>query len=204
MGWWTYRRYRLWVINTDKEAFLYKWDNWKLLLPSIDNLLSLTKEKAFLKTSQSFELENKWLGFGRMAWSVENNKKWTTKFRTPENESRLKFFGTEVWAPDWNEVVRSGVPPDIYFKLYNMNFKSIREGLIIAIPRRVANRHKKTIELELTRLTNLIPNSTLTVTTRFWQPWFKFNNHVEDMNPQELEMIINEIRIPAANKTHMP
>jgi hypothetical protein len=192
MRWWSYRRYRLWVINTDKVAFLYKWDNWKLLMPSLDKLLALTKEKAFIKTSQSFEFENKWLGFGRMIWSEENNKKWTTKFRTPENESRLKFFDTEVWSPDWHEVERSGVPPDIYFRLYNIDFHSIREGLIIAIPSRMAKRHNETIEFEVRRLTNLIPNSTLTTTTRLWQPWFKFDNHIEFMNPQELEMIIEE------------
>jgi hypothetical protein len=80
-------------------------------MPSLDKLLALTKEKAFIKTSHSFEFENKWLGFGRMIWSEENNKKWTTKFRTPENESRLKFFDTEVWSPDWHEVERSACLP---------------------------------------------------------------------------------------------
>ena len=133
MRWWTYKRYRLWVINTDKEAFLYKWDNWKLLMPSIDKLLKLTKEKAFIRTNQSFEFENKWLGFGRMTWDEENNVKWTTKYRTADNESRLQFFGTEIWAPDWNEFVKSGVPPDIFVKLYNIpNSQTTRQGLIIA------------------------------------------------------------------------
>jgi hypothetical protein len=193
MRWWTYRRYRLWVINTDKEAFLYKWHNWKLLMSSIDKLLRLTKEKAFIRTNQSFEFENKWLGFGRMTWDEENNKKWTTKFRTAENESRLQFVDTEIWAPDWNEVERSSVPPDIYIKLYNMTFNSIREGLIIAIPRRLAIRHNEIIKSELTRLTNLIPNSTLTMTTRLWQPWFRFDNHIEDMNPHELEWIVKGV-----------
>jgi hypothetical protein len=154
-------------------------------MPSIDKLLTLTKENAFIKTSQSFEFENKWLGFGRMTWNEENNKKWTTKFRTPETESRLQFYDTEIWAPDWNEVERSNVPPDIYIKLYNMTFNSVKEGLIIAIPRRLAIKHNDIIESELKRLTNLIPNSTLTMTTRLWQPWFRFDNHIEDMNPQE-------------------
>ncbi|MBT1705832.1 hypothetical protein [Chryseosolibacter indicus] len=192
MRWWTYRRYRLWVINTDKETFLYKWDNWKLLMPSIEKLLTLTKEKAFIKTSQSFKFENKWLAFGRMPWSEESNIKWTTKYRTSENESRLQFYDTEIWAPDWNEVDRSNVPPDIYIKLYNLGFKSIQEGLIIAIPRRIAVRQKELIESELTQLTKLIPNSTQAMITRLWYPWWRFNNQIQDMNPQELEMIINE------------
>jgi hypothetical protein len=194
MRWWTYKRYRLWVINTDKDAFLYKWDNWKLLMPSIDKLLRLTKEKAFIRTNQSFEFENKWLGFGRMTWDEENNIKWTTKYRTTENESRLQFFGTEIWAPDWNEFIKSGVPPDIFVKLYNIpNSQTTRQGLIIAIPRRLSLRQKEMIETELTRLTKLIPNSTLTMTTRLWHPWFKFVNNIEDMNPHELEKIVKRV-----------
>ena len=193
MRWWTYRRYRLWVINTDKDAFLYKWDNWKQLMPSIDKLLGLTREKAFIRTNQSFEFENKWLGFGRMIWDEENNLKWTTKYRTADNESRLRFYGTEIWAPDWNEFAKSGVPPDIFVKLYNIpNSQIARQGLIIAIPRRLSLREAEIIETELSRLTTMIPNSTLTMTTRLWHPWIKFDNNIEDMNPHELEKVIKQ------------
>ena len=190
MRWWTYKRYRVWVINTDKDAFLYKWDNWKLLMPSIDKILGLTKEKAFIRTKQSFEFENKWLGFGRMTWDEENNLKWTTKYRTTDNESRLQFFDTEIWAPDWNEFTKSGVPPDIFVKLYNLANSQTRQGLIIAIPRRLSLQQSEMIEIELSRLTKLIPNSRLTMTTRLWYPWFKFDNNIEDMNPHELEKIV--------------
>lgn len=191
MSWWTYRRYRLWVINTNKETFLYKWDNWKLLMPSIEKLLTLTKEKAFIKTSQSFKFENKWLGFGRMPWSEESNIKWTTKYRTLENESRLQFYDTEIWAPDWNVMDGRNLPPDIYIRLYNIGFKSVMEGLIIAIPRRIAVKQKELVDSELEQLTKLIPNSSLTMITRLWYPWMKFDNEIRDMNPQELEIIIN-------------
>lgn len=194
MRWWTYRRYRLWVINTNKEAFLYKWENWKLLMPSIDKLLSLTKDKAFIRTRQIFESENKWLGFGRMTWNEENNIKWTTKYRTSDNESQLKFLGTEISAPDWNEFIKSGVPPDIFVKLYNIpNSQTTRQGLIIAIARRLSLHQKDMIETELMRMLKLIPDSTLTMTTRLWYPWFRFDNNIEDMNPHELERIIKGV-----------
>lgn len=161
-------------------------------MPSIDRLVALTKEKAFIKTLQSFEFENRWLGFGRMIWSEESNRKWTTKYRTPEDESRLQFFATEIWAPDWTEFSRSHVPPDIYIKLYNIGFKSIKEGIVIAIPRQIAIKQKDIIESELARLTSLIPNATLSMTTRIWYPWWRFSNEIRDMNPQELDMIVNE------------
>jgi hypothetical protein len=199
---WSYRRYTLWVINTNNEVDLYKWDNWKSLIPSIDSLFKLTREKAFIRSFQSFEFENKWLGFGRMTWDENNNKKWTTKYRTPENASRLQFFGTEIWAPDWNQFYASGMPPDIFVKLYsNPNSQTAREGLIIAIPRRLSLKHKDVIETELQRLTTLIPGSRLTTTTRYWKPWLRFVNNIEDMSPQELEKIIMEGEKRATHKT---
>jgi len=189
---WSYRRYKVWVINTNKEAFLYKWDNWKLLMPSIDKLLALTKEKAFIRTNQSFEFESRWLGFGRMTWDEDNNIKWTTRYRTADNESRLQFYDTEIWAPDWNAFTKTSMPPDIYVKLYNMpNSQTTKEGLIIAIPRRTSLNNRQVIETELSRLKKLIPDSTLTMITRFWFPWFKFVNNIEDMNPHELEKIVS-------------
>jgi hypothetical protein len=193
MSWWSYRRYRLWVINTDREALLYKWDNWSLLMPSVNKLLKLTRETAFIRTFQAFEFQNKWLGFGRMIWNEGNNEKWATKYRTAEHESKLQFHGTEIWAPDWNQFYERGVPPDIYIKLYN-NPKSLilKEGIVIAIPRRLALQQKEIIEAELFRLTDLIPNATLTMTTRCWYPWLRFVNNIEDMNPQELEKIVKK------------
>lgn len=193
MRWWPYKHYSLWVINTDKEAFLYKWDNWRQLIPSIDKLLLLTNERAFIRTKQSFEFENKWLGFGRMAWNEENNMKWTKKYRTSENESRLNFYDTEIWAPDWNNFIKTGMPPEIFVKLYNIpNSQTTKEGLIIAMPRRLSLNKRPIIETELSRLTNRIPNSTLITTTRLWQPWFKFSNSIDNINPFELEKIIKE------------
>ena len=162
-------------------------------MPSIDKLLTLTTEKAFIRTSQSFEFENKWLGFGRMTWDENNNVKWTTKYRTIDNESKLHFYQTEIWAPDWNEFNKSGVPPDVYVKLYNNpNSQTTREGLIIAIPKRMSLKRGVLIENEIQRLTELIPNSTLTMTTRLWYPWFRFVNNIDDMNPHELEKVINK------------
>jgi hypothetical protein len=126
-----------------------------------------------------------------MTWDEENNQKWTTKYRTTENESRLQFFGTEIWAPDWNKFNDSGMPPDIFIKLYNNpTSQKAKEGLIIAIPRQLSLKHKDIIESELQRLIKLIHGSKLTMTTRRWQPWFRFVNNIDDMNPQELEKII--------------
>jgi hypothetical protein len=101
-----YRKYHIWVINTQKTCELYLWDNWRLFLPALNNLISLTSQPGFIRTFQSREYENKWLGFGRMKWNEANNIKWTTKYRNVDDITLQKifFFNTQVWAPDWNAV----------------------------------------------------------------------------------------------------
>ncbi|MCP1994374.1 hypothetical protein [Flavobacterium sp. HSC-61S13] len=35
-----------------------------------------------------------------MKWNLENNKKWTQKYKTEEfTNLNLEFFGTEIWSP---------------------------------------------------------------------------------------------------------
>ena len=89
---WRYRKYKLWVINTETEANLYLWDKWKVLLPSLDALIKLTTEPAFIRSFQSYEFENRWLGFGRMKWNEENNIKWTTKYRNAKTGGKIPEF----------------------------------------------------------------------------------------------------------------
>jgi hypothetical protein len=70
-----FNRYQLWVVNTTSEAQLYLWANWKHLFPLVDRLVSMSPAKGFIRTRQTMEDRNKWLGFGRMSWSIEDNEK---------------------------------------------------------------------------------------------------------------------------------
>lgn len=189
---WSYRRYRLWVINTSNDAKLFLFHNWKLFIPSIDNLLQLTSEAAFIRSFQSYEFENRWLGFGRMSWNDTNNLKWTTKYREDErSEKKLNFQGTEIWAPDWNKVSDRGVPPDVFISLYYYpTLEKIREGLVIAIPTTIYRRNMGFVDAEIAKFGSYIPNSSISTLTRFWQPFGKFVNNLEDMNPHELQKIV--------------
>lgn len=190
---WTYSRYRLWVINTNSEARLYEWDNWKQLFPCIDRLVKITAEPAYIRTFQTYESEGKQLPFGRMKWDEGNNEKWTTKFRNVNAALDVRFFYTEIWAPDWKQVGDSGIPPDIYVRLYNNPNKDlIKEGLIIAIRRPLAKKHSAVVESELEKLNALIPNSKLKMTTRFWSPGWSFLNHIPDMNEWELAKFMKD------------
>lgn len=185
-------KYRLWVVNTASEAQLYLWDNWKYLFPLVDTLVSLSPAKAFMRTRQAIEHNNAWLGFGRMSWDKENNEKWTRQHR--ENESKghaIRFFNTEIWAPDWNQVDRTGISPDIYVRLYNEPDSQItREGLIIAIKKAIVQKSTAAIEPVVIDISKTVPESTLISIDRSWGPGSGFVNHIQDMNNWELKKVL--------------
>jgi len=165
---WTYSKYKIWVINTKTEANLYLWDKWKLFLPSLDTLINLTKEPAFIRSFQGYLTDARWLGFGRMKWNEANNIKWTTKYRSGEAGDEIPYFShTEIWAPDWNRVSDENMPPDIFVQLYNNpTIENIREGFIIAKPRSLYRKNDVLVNLELMKLKNEIPDSTISSVTR--------------------------------------
>jgi len=188
---WKFRSYQIWVINTTKECHLYLWDGWHLIMPSIDILLKLTQEQSYIRTFQSFEYENRWLGFGRMKWNEENNIKWTTKYRKNNLEKQPEFFNTEIWAPDWNTVCKTGMPPDIFVSLYNYpGINEIREGFIIALPNSLYKGNKKIVDDLLIQIASHIPYSEIHETKRDWWGRTASRNNIEDLTPQEIKKII--------------
>lgn len=187
-----FNKYDLWIVSTPAEAQLYLWDTWKCLFPLIDRLVAFSPAKAYIRTHQAYEHEHGWLGFGRMSWSRENNEKWAIKYRENENiGSRVRFFDTEIWAPDWNDVNKKGTAPDLFIRLFNEPDSRIaREGLIVAIKRSIAGKNAPELEAVIAGITGTMPDPTVTRITRSWFPGAGFVNRIEDMNPHELEMIV--------------
>jgi hypothetical protein len=187
-------KYQLWVVHTAAEAQLYLWEKWKYLLPLVDTLVSLSPAKAFMRSRQAIESENAWLGFGRMSWDKENNEKWTRLHKENESKGRgVRFFNTEIWAPDWNQVEKTGVFPDIYVRLYNEPDSRItREGLIIAIKHAIVEKNTAAIEPVIADISRTVPHSTVISITRSWGPGAGFVNHIQDMNNWELKTILED------------
>ena len=158
----------------------------------MDRLVALSPAKASIRTRQAYEQVHGWLGFGRMLWNRENNEKWATKYRENENNGpNVRFFDTQIWAPDWNHVDRTGIPPDLFVRLYNEPDSRIaREGLIVAIKKTIAEKNAAEIEAGIADISGRVPDSTVNRIMRSWFPGAGFGNRVEDMNPHELEMIV--------------
>jgi hypothetical protein len=197
---WQAHKYQLWIVNTASESHLYLWSNWKHLFPWVDKLVSLSPTKAFIRSVQAIPHQNSRLGFGRMAWSRENNEKWTRQYRENESEKAgVSFYCTQIWAPDWNQFDRTGIPPDIFLQLYNYPSSQItREGLIIAIARSIAKENATTIEPAIAGISKFIPDSVVGKISRSWSPGSGFPNHIQDMNNWELQRVLegrNEVSL---------
>ena len=194
MDWLFGVKYKVWAINTTDDVELYLWENWKKLLPNVKSLIEISNAQPYIRTFQSYEFQNKWLGFGRMKWNEENNKKWTTKYRTNENKSeKLKFFSTEIWSPDWNSCCKTGRSPDIYINLFhNENLNELNEGLLIAMPKKIVNKNRVLAEDCIRELNRKIRNSSVSLEERYWTPSKEYPNRIEDMNPQELGKLIKK------------
>lgn len=182
------KKYQLWIINTPLKCELYLWENWSKILPSIEELVTLTKKQAYIRTFQSYKYENNWLGFGRMKWSHKNNLLWTSKYRTNESKKKnLIFFNTEIWAHDWNQFCNTSMPPDIYINLYNQeNAGNIKEGFIIALPNMLYRKNVELVNKILNELVDSLPESKIYSVKRQWWPSSGMPNNIEDTFPQQI------------------
>ena len=185
--------YKVWVINMESDVQLYMWENWVRVYPEIDSLVRLATTQAYIRTFQSFEYENKWLGFGRMKWNEANNRKWTSKYRSDEfKEKKLQFFGTEIWAPDWNKCYKTGETPELFVNVYNHPYADKhQEGIVIAMPKRAVIKHEELINSIIESIHEALSDSTLSIIERFWTPGKGFPNRIEDMTPHELAKIMS-------------
>ena len=189
---WRYRSYHIYVIHTSACCNLYLWDNWQHLFTLVDRLIKLTTQPAFIRTFQAYRYDNKWLVFGRMKWSKENNIKWTNKHlgNKPDHD-RPDFYKTEIWAPDWNAVCDTDFPPDVYVSLYHHpDTQLLKEGMLIALPKSIYQKKQILVDDTLMQLTAKIPGAKISFAKRGWWGQTAKRNSIESLNPQELLKII--------------
>lgn len=184
-------RYTIININTSESFEIDDWENWSKLFPLIDSLLKLIEleKESFIRTFQSFEFENNWLGFGRMKWNEQNNQKWTTKYKTEEfSDKKIQFFNTEIWSPDWSHYEKTGEIPNIFINVYKE--AGLNSGLIIAIKKGIYTQNESSIHFILNKIKTVIPNSDFRKIERYWKPSLGFQNSIQDMNYNELDKIL--------------
>lgn len=119
-------KYIVFNINSSVSFEINNWGFYKDIYEIVDAILkeyNLTSD-AYIRTFQSFEFDPKWLGFGRMKWNLENNKKWTQKYKLEEfSNGNLQFSAR-----------KSGVLTGIILKkqlIYPNSFQNYTAKMII-------------------------------------------------------------------------
>ena len=157
---WPQTIYGIHLLTTaSSQPPLYRWQLWQNAYPLLDSLIALSKEKAAIRSTQSFKGDSKWLPFGRMIWSKKNNEKWSEKYRSAEHSDRvLEFMGTEVWAPDWNTAWKQEQAPDIFIKLDKHDSPQLQQSLLIAVREPVYTNNTATIRGTIQKVAELLPS----------------------------------------------
>jgi hypothetical protein len=122
-----YLSYYLFGKSNDQPIWI--WENWKECIALLDPIVALTSERPFIKTSQSVPVnygkdkknvsfDKGSLKFGKMAWNLKNNEKWTTKY---SKEKNWTFFDIEIAYPSRSQCQKSGEDPILYISIHNEN-----------------------------------------------------------------------------------
>lgn len=178
-------KYIVFNINSSAGFEISDWNFYKDIYEIVDAIIkeyNLTSD-TYIRTFQSFEFDTKWLGFGRMKWNLENNKKWTQKYKTKEFSNKdLQFFSTEIWSPDWNHFDKTADLPKFFSKVYNENGN---QGIFIALELRTYKNNSNFIDKSIQNIKKLIPQSETAVFERYWTPSAGFYNNIQDITYQE-------------------
>ena len=178
-------KYIVFNINSSSIFEVNDWNFYRGIYEILDSIIKeydLTSI-SYIRTFQSFDFDNKWLVFGRMKWNLENNKKWTQKYKAKEYLNKnLQFFDTEIWSPDWNHFDKTGDLPKFFSKVYNENGN---QGIFIALELRMYNNNPDFIEKSIQNIKELIPYSEVKNFKRYWTASSGFHNNIQDITYQE-------------------
>lgn len=173
-------------INTISNYKIDDWANWQNLLPVFDNLLNELNlnNQACIRTFQSFEFENKWLGFGRMKWNLESNKKWTEKYKSTDySDKKLEFHNTEIWSPDWNLFYKKDELPKFFANIYS---EDINNGITIVFNKSLFIENEGRILYFIEEVRKIISDAELVKFERYWKPSSGFVNNIEDTSYKQI------------------
>ncbi|MEO8254570.1 MAG: hypothetical protein ABI554_09310, partial [Flavobacterium sp.] len=178
-------KYVVFNINSSSIFEISDWNFYRNIYEIIDSIIKEynLSTNTYIRTFQSFELDNRWLSFGRMKWNLENNKKWTHKYKTKEYSTlNLQFFNTEIWSPDWNHFEKTGDLPIFFSKIYHENGN---RGIFIALKLNVYKSSPDLVDKSINNIEELIPDSEVRLFERYWTPSAGFYNNMLDITYEE-------------------
>ncbi|HEY5722337.1 MAG TPA: DUF4304 domain-containing protein [Allosphingosinicella sp.] len=162
-------RMRIGVVIGGLEPELWRWENWRKIVPVMDALVSRLPRPVSILSGQMYEDgTGKQLPFGRMPWGEAGNRKWTTKY-IEEGEGPVTFSQTEFWSPSRSEWAEKGGAPDFYARLDRDPYGEV-QGFILALRRDVLRMEgvAEAADRTLAAVAEALPGSRTVINDRGW------------------------------------
>jgi hypothetical protein len=131
---WNRPNMRIACLLAGPEPPLYRWETWQKIVAPITGLADLLPRRTSIRSYQHRPGESKWLPFGRLSWSEDSNRKWTSDYL--EKPEPVEFEATEIWSPSRSTWAEEGKNPELYAKVDN-NTAWETQGFILALRRDV-------------------------------------------------------------------
>lgn len=159
----------LWSI-ANRDVVFHEWNVWQKLFNPIDKILALSKKQTSIHSFQSRPESPTWLRFGRMSWTLENNRKWCCKYQTGKySDGATRFSNTQIWASSRNLVQKDKSPLDVFVKTDDAKFsRGTRQTLLLAINDNFAKKHELQLNEYSNEISSILPNAQKLKTKRSW------------------------------------
>jgi hypothetical protein len=169
------------------------------MFKALNPVIGLSPAKAAIKTHQSLPGSSSWLGFGRMIWNAKSNEKWTEKYAT---EERLKFFDTQVWAPDWNTVWKQGLPPDVFLHVQRHQHGNISQAVTLAVREPLYTANLSLIRGAVESVARAAPDTKQYFGYLPWAEEVREWGYSHSFSDHSAEQVVNQLsRIAASQET---
>lgn len=153
--------YDVYALLASPEAVpIWYWEKWRLLIPSLDELLRVARGPASIRSTQLLDNRRKTMKFGRINWRDRDQQKWTHGSPMTLNScSTWTFQDTELWAPSWNQCERENLAPDVFLAIAGnaVYRRSTAFGSVIvfSVVRELSSRENRLVTLVIDQLRQL-------------------------------------------------
>ncbi|MFO1003242.1 MAG: hypothetical protein U0936_23150 [Planctomycetaceae bacterium] len=164
------------ALGDPKTAPLWKWKAWQRFLPAIDPLISASRGKPAVRSTQFKAKLAGDVKFGRLGWNEADHQKWCHGSPANNEKSRSwRFLSTEVWSPAWTECEREDLAPDVFLSMADESIAGgPRKGLlfnpvvILAVVSELARRHPTGVDTAVSALRELTGAKLIGYKRRQW------------------------------------
>jgi hypothetical protein len=177
-SWPLFERYRIGVVvEPALSRPLWRWENWSKIMPSLNVVMAGLGEPAFIRPRQAGDRDN-WLRFGRLPWSEESNRTWTTRYlQDPTMAGKVSFVTNEVWAPSRAACEDRRHGPKLFCQL-DRNQAVDEQGFLLAVRKDVLRRVDVAADDAIFEVRSLLPDSNCVMLDRSWGEHGRFGSPI--------------------------